>query len=100
LRTTAILDDGTATVTLILDDDLTTEIYGGGLAEAREHARDAMDKSVVADRIAERVVGREYVVRGSLSVDEYGANLNASEFEESTADPAERAKALLSEVEA
>jgi len=99
LRTKAILDDGTATVTVILDDELTEAIYGGDLDDAREHARDAMDKSVVADRIAERVVGREYVVRGSLSVDEYGANLNASEFSESTADPAERAKALLAEVE-
>jgi len=99
LRTKAILDDGTGTVTAILDDELTEQVYGGGLDEAREHARDAMDKSVVADRIADRVVGREYVVRGSLSVDEYGANLNATEFDESTADPAERATALLSEVE-
>jgi replication factor A1 len=100
LRTKAILDDGTATVTVILDDELTEQVYGGDLDDAREHARDAMDKTVVAERIAEKVVGREYVVRGSLSVDEYGANLNASEFAESTADPAERAKALLSEVDA
>src|SRR6056297_2782778 len=100
LRTKAILDDGTATVTAILDAELTREIYGGDLDDAREHARDAMDKGVVADRIADRVVGREYVVRGSLSVYEYGANLNASEFAESTADPAERAAALLSEVDA
>ena len=99
LRTKAILDDGTDTVTAVLDDELTARVYGGDLDDAREHARDAMDKSVVADRIAERVVGREYVVRGSLSVDEYGANLNASEFSESTADPAERARALLAEVE-
>ncbi|WP_262180961.1 Single-stranded DNA binding protein [Haloarcula laminariae] len=100
LRTKAILDDGTATVTVILDDELTEQVYGGDLDDAREHARDEMDKGVVADRIADRVVGREYVVRGSLSIDEYGANLNASEFSESTADPAERAKALLSEVDA
>jgi len=99
LRTKAILDDGTATVTAILDDELTEQVYGGDLDDAREHARDAMDKGVVADRIAERVVGREYVVRGSLSVDEYGANLNASEFAESTDDPAARATALLSEAE-
>jgi len=99
LRTKAILDDGTATVTVILDDELTEQVYGGDLDDAREHARDAMDKTVVADRIADKVVGREYVVRGSLSVDEYGANLNATEFSESTADPAERATALLSEVE-
>ena len=99
LRTKAILDDGTATVTTVLDDELTARVYGGDLDDAREHARDAMDKTVVADRIAERVVGREYVVRGSLSVDEYGANLNASEFSESRADPAERATALLAEGE-
>ena len=99
LRTKAILDDGTGTVTVILDDELTERIYGGDLEDAREHARDAMDKTVVADRIADRVVGREYVVRGSLSVDEYGANLNATEFSESTADPTERARALLLEAE-
>jgi len=99
LRTKAILDDGTATVTAILDDELTEVVYGGDLDDAREHARDAMDKEVVADRIAERIVGREYVVRGSLSVDEYGANLNAETFAEANDDPAERASVLLREVE-
>jgi replication factor A1 len=98
LRTKAILDDGTGTVTVILGDDLTAQVYGGDLDDAREHARDAMDKEVVADRIAERVVGREYVVRGSLSVDEYGANLNADRFAEADDDPAERANTLLGEV--
>ncbi|WP_284008508.1 Single-stranded DNA binding protein [Haloarcula pelagica] len=99
LRTKAILDDGTGTVTVILGDDLTAQIYGGDLDDARDHARDAMDKEVVADRIAQRVVGREYVVRGSLSVDEYGANLNADTFAEADDDPAERASALLREAQ-
>jgi replication factor A1 len=98
LRTKAILDDGTATVTVILDEELTSDVYGGGLKAAREHARDEMDKGVVADRIADRIVGREYVVRGSLSVDEYGANLNVNELDEADDDPAERAATLLSEV--
>ncbi len=99
LRTKAILDDGTGTVTAILDAAITSEIYGGGLAEAKEHARDAMDKSVVAERIAERIVGREFRVRGSLSVDDYGANLDATEFAETDDDPGERARALLAEVD-
>ncbi|MEF8829089.1 MAG: Single-stranded DNA binding protein, partial [Haloarcula sp.] len=64
LRTKAILDDGTGTVTAVLDDELTARVYGGDLDDAREHARDAMDKEVVADRISDRIVGREYVVRG------------------------------------
>jgi len=97
LRTKAILDDGTGTVTVVLDDEITAEVYGGDLDAATEHARDAMDKSVVADRIADRVVGKEYRVRGSLSVDDYGANCNATAFEAVDDDPAARAEALLSE---
>lgn len=98
LRVKAILDDGTGTVTAILGTELTREIYGGGLDDAREQARDAMDQEVVADSIRETLVGREYVVRGSLSVDEYGANLDASEFMEVDESPVSRAQALLAEV--
>ena len=98
LRTKAILDDGTGTVTAVLGADLTAEVYGGGLDAAKEHARDEMDQSVVADTIAERVVGHEYCVRGSLSVDEYGANLDATAFTRSEDNPADRAQALLAEV--
>ncbi|MGQ4555979.1 Single-stranded DNA binding protein [Halobellus sp. GM3] len=98
MRVKAIVDDGTGTVTAVLDRDLTEELYGGTMDEAMEAAREAMDKEVVADAIREVVVGREYRVRGNLSVDDYGASLEASEFERSTDDPTARATALLSEV--
>ncbi|WP_225334564.1 Single-stranded DNA binding protein [Halomicrobium urmianum] len=100
LRTKAILDDGTGTVTAVLDDELTAEIYGGGLEAARQHASEEMDREVVADRIADRIVGREFRVRGSLSVDEYGANLDATEFAETDDDPADRAREFVAEVDA
>jgi len=100
LRVKAILDDGTGTVTVVLDDELTEQVYGGDLEDAREQAREAMDQTVVADTIRERVVGREYRVRGHLSVDEYGANLDASSFAEVDDDPADRAAELLIEVDA
>ncbi|SEN78793.1 replication factor A1 [Halorientalis persicus] len=99
LRTKAILDDGTGTVTVVLDAELTAEVYGGGLEDAKDHARDEMDQSVVAETIADSVVGHEYAVRGSLSVDEYGANLDATAFAQSNDDPAERARDLLAEVD-
>jgi len=99
LRTKAILDDGSGTVTAVLDEDLTAQVYGGGIEDATEHAREEMDQSVVADAIRDRIVGHEYRVRGSLSVDEYGANLNATDFQRSDDDPAERARALLAEVQ-
>lgn len=98
LRVKAILDDGTGTVTVVLDADLTAAVYDGDLEDARAAARDAMDRGVVADAIRERIVGREFRVRGSLSVDEYGANLDAETFAENDADPVERARALLAEV--
>ncbi|MDG5820966.1 Single-stranded DNA binding protein [Natronococcus sp. A-GB7] len=100
LRVKAILDDGTGTVTAVLDDELTQQVYGGNLEDALEAAREAMDQEVVADEIRENVVGREYRVRGHLSVDEYGANLDAETFEESDDDPAARATAFLEEVDA
>jgi replication factor A1 len=97
LRTKAILDDGTGTVTVILDEELTAELYGGGLDAARNDARDAMDREVVADAIREEVVGREFRVRGRLTVDDYGANLEAREFARRSVDPAARAEQLLEE---
>jgi replication factor A1 len=98
LRVKAILDDGTGALTAILDAELTADIYGGGIETAREAAKEAMDQAVVADAIREEVVGREARVRGNLSIDDYGANLNAESFELIEADPATRAGAFLEEV--
>ncbi len=100
LRVKAILDDGTGAVTVVLDDELTQQVYDGTLEDALEQAREAMDQEVVADTIRERIVGREYRVRGHLSVDEYGANLDAEQFAESDDDTEARASAFLTEVNA
>jgi replication factor A1 len=99
LRVKAILDDGTGTVTVVLDRELTERVYGGTLEDALSNARDAMDKEVVADSIATGIVGKEHRVRGSLSVDEYGANLDATEFAAVTDEPDARARTLLAEVD-
>ncbi|GAB6878067.1 Single-stranded DNA binding protein [Halorubrum gandharaense] len=99
LRVKAILDDGTDTVTVVLDDELTAEVYGGGLEKALSAAKDAMDKEVVADEIADTLVGNAYRVRGNLSVDDYGANLDADEFELADEDPAESAREVLATLE-
>ncbi|CDK39983.1 replication factor A [Halorubrum sp. AJ67] len=53
---------------------------------------------MVADDIADALVGRAYRVRGNLSVDDYGANLDADEFELADDDPADAARAALAEV--
>ncbi|MFB6154224.1 MAG: Single-stranded DNA binding protein [Halodesulfurarchaeum sp.] len=98
LRVKAILDDGTDTVTVILDASLTEDVYEGTVEDAKEEARDAMDQSAVADTIASRLVGHEYRVRGHLSVDDFGANLEATEFSRIEGQPADRATDILEEV--
>ncbi|WP_439026607.1 Single-stranded DNA binding protein [Haloarchaeobius sp. DT45] len=100
LRVKAILDDGTGTATVVLDRDITEAVYGGTLDDAKDQAREAMDKEVVADTIRDAIVGPEFRVRGHFSVDDYGANLDATEFGRTEDDPTARAKALLSEVDA
>jgi replication factor A1 len=85
-------------VTAILDADLTAEVYGGDLEDAREAARDAMDREVVAEAIRRRIVGRAYRARGHLSVDDFGANLEVSAFESVAESPGDAAAALLAEV--
>ncbi|UPM43279.1 Single-stranded DNA binding protein [Halocatena salina] len=99
LRVKAIFDDGTGTATVVLGRELTERVYGGTIEDARDQARDAMDKDVVTTTIAEEIVGFEHRVRGSLSVDEYGATLDATEFEPITDDPTDRARTLLAEVD-
>jgi replication factor A1 len=99
LRVRAILDDGTGTVTAVLDHDMTSAVYGGDLEDAREAARDAMDREVVAEAIADTLVGQTYRARGHLSVDDYGATLETTSFEPAAVDPAEQAAAVLAEVE-
>jgi replication factor A1 len=95
LRVKAILDDGTGAVTVVLDRELTEGVYDGDIDDARDAAREAMDRSVVADAIAERIVGRSFTVRGHLSVDEYGATLDATAFDPVDESPADRARAFL-----
>ncbi|AWB27066.1 Single-stranded DNA binding protein [Halococcoides cellulosivorans] len=98
LRVRAVFDDGTDSATVVLDSDLTERVYGGDVEDAKDAAREAMDQSVVAEHIAQRIVGREYRVRGTLSVDEYGVTLTADELTENDADPAALARAALQEV--
>lgn len=80
LRVKAIIDDGTGTVTAVLGTELTADLYGGDIEDARAQAREAMDQSVVADTLRDRIVGREFRIRGNLSVDDYGASLEATTF--------------------
>ncbi|WP_255151051.1 replication factor A [Halorarius halobius] len=64
LRIKGVLDDGDAVHEVIFDQDATERLTGISLDEAKEMAMDALDTTVVADEMAEGVLGRYYRVTG------------------------------------
>ncbi len=100
LRVRAVLDDGTGSITVILDTKLTEVVYGGDLNDAVEAAREAMDQSVVTDRIRTRMLGREWRVRGQLRIDDFGGTIDAVELDPVTAPADDIASSVLTTLEA
>ncbi|PSP38001.1 replication factor A [Halobacteriales archaeon QH_7_65_31] len=64
LRIKGVLDDGGEVHEVIFDKDATEQLTGIGLEEAKQMAMDALDTTVVADEMAEDIVGRYYRVTG------------------------------------
>ena len=64
LRIKGVIDDGTAVQDVIFDREMTERLTDITLEEAQEMAMDALDTSVVAEEITERMLGRYYRVTG------------------------------------
>lgn len=64
LRIKGVLDDGDEVHEVIFDQEATEKLTGIDLEEAKEMAMDALDTTVVAEEMAEGVLGRYYRVTG------------------------------------
>jgi replication factor A1 len=64
LRIKGVLDDGETVSEVIFDREATEELTGMGLEEAKDMAMDALDTTVVAEEMADDVLGRYYRVTG------------------------------------
>jgi len=64
LRIKGVIDDGEGVHEVIFDREATEDLTGMGLEEAKDMAMDALDTSVVAEEMAEGVLGRYYRVSG------------------------------------
>ena len=64
LRIKGVLDDGETVTEVIFDREATEELTGMGLEAAKDMAMDALDTTVVAEEMAEDVLGRYYRVTG------------------------------------
>ncbi|ESS04770.1 MAG: hypothetical protein A07HR67_00391 [uncultured archaeon A07HR67] len=87
LRIKGVLDDGETVTEVIFDREATEELTGMGLEEAKQLAMDALDTTVVAEEMAEDVLGRYYRVTGPT----FGRYVLVDEMEDPGAVDAETA---------
>ncbi|OYR54470.1 replication factor A [Halorubrum halodurans] len=78
LRIKGVLDDGETVTEVIFDREATEELTGMGLEAAKDMAMDALDTTVVAEEMAEDVLGRYYRVTGPT----FGRYVLVDEMEE------------------
>jgi replication factor A1 len=64
MRVKGVLDDGNETYDVLLDREATERVTGIAMEEAKQEAMDALDTSVVTDRIESLLVGRYFRVKG------------------------------------
>ncbi len=98
LRVKGILDDGTGALTMIMNRELTEDILGYGLDNAKELARDRMDQDVIKDELEELMIAQPLRVRGNVTSDEYGLMLVATDVKFKKIDVEEEARKILDEV--
>ncbi len=78
LRIKGVIDDGESVHEVIFNREATEELTGITLEKAQEMAMDALDTSVVADQMHEKILGRYYSITGPT----LGRYVLANEFEE------------------
>ena len=64
LRIKGVIDDGVDAHEVLFDEEATESLTGISLEEAKEMAMDALDTTVVADEMADRVLGTYYRIEG------------------------------------
>jgi replication factor A1 len=99
LRTKAVIDDGTGTVMVILNRELTEKVLGKPLEACMKEAKDRMNPDIVHIDLAEKLVATPMQARGDMTSDEFGLTMIATGVEEVKIDVNGEAQAMLSELE-
>lgn len=95
LRIKGVLDDGTGAVQFVVGRDITERLLGMDLEQCQEEARQAYRHEVIQDRLAEKLTGLVFRIRGFARSDEYGTMVIARSMDEDPIDVAAAAKEIL-----
>lgn len=99
LRIKAVVDDGFATMTAVMNRRMTESIMGTTLDDSLRLAKEAMNPDVILERIDERLFAQPIEVTGNVTSDEYGLMMIVSDAKISTPEVRGEATTLLTRLE-
>ncbi|MDW7730915.1 MAG: Single-stranded DNA binding protein [Methanolobus sp.] len=77
MRMKLILDDGTGSLHVMLNSELSESIYGKSMYEAEKMVLDSISRDVVFEDMRHKLTGKYIAVRGNSSRNEFGVTLVA-----------------------
>jgi replication factor A1 len=95
LRTKAVIDDGTGSLSVVIGRELTEELLGKTLEQCKALAQEAFDAEVVRDIIADRLIARPVRVAGNVLSDDFGLMMICSRISDVEVDVRAEARATL-----
>ena len=99
LRTKAVVDDGTGTVTVIMNRAITERILEKNLEDCIKIAKDSMNPDRIHDDIVVKLLTTHIQVRGTVTSDDFGLTMIATELEHSNIDIQKEAQTMLNDLE-
>ncbi len=99
LRTKAVIDDGTGSISAVFGRDITEKLMGTTLEDCLDRARQAMNFDAIKDSLEDTLMFRIVDVGGNVTADAYGLSMIAKEAELVTPAPEDEIETLLVELE-
>ncbi|MFW5914822.1 MAG: hypothetical protein ACOCSO_03405 [Thermoplasmatota archaeon] len=100
LRIKAVVDDGTGTLTGIINREVTEALLGIELDSALQRAREAMDHEIIKEEMEEKMLAYLLWVQGNVISDDFGLMMIVNEARFPKEDVTGDARELLAKLEA
>jgi replication factor A1 len=99
LRVKAVLDDGNASLTAVMNRPVTESLLGMNLDECVRQAKEAMNTEVIRELVEDKLLARPLELRGNVLSDEYGLMMIVSDASSVRMDVQAKAAEILANVE-
>jgi replication factor A1 len=96
LRVKGVVDDGTGSLSVIINREMTEQLLGKTLEECKALAQEAFDSEVIRDLLVDRLVAKPVKVTGNVVSDDFGLMMIVRDVSDVKVDVKGEAEDLLS----